>query len=106
MRRIKIKIVGIPEGEEKGRPTVATLIPMVLGKEHLRSSLVIDRAAKDGEKPRTLIAQVHLKEQILRLCQDRNLEYNGCKVLIFPHYTAEVMEQAGFQRCHAKTKRT
>ncbi|KAL0204614.1 hypothetical protein M9458_002632, partial [Cirrhinus mrigala] len=104
-RRNNIKIIGIPEGEEKGRPTefVASLIPKLLGESHFQGPLVIDRAHRalkprppDGERPRIIIARVHFfqeKELILRLRRDRTLDYNGHKVYIFPDYTAEVMEE-------------
>lgn len=100
-----IKIIGIPEGEEKGRPTefVAALISKILGETHFQGPLVIDRVhcalkprPSDGERPRIIIAQVHFfqeKELILQLRRDRTLEYNGHKVYIFLDYTAEVMEQ-------------
>ncbi|KAI7799603.1 hypothetical protein IRJ41_007116 [Triplophysa rosa] len=64
---------------------------------------VIDRAHRvpqpkppEGGKSRALIARVHFfqdKERILRLRQGRQLEYRGCRVLVFPDYTAEVIEQ-------------
>ncbi|KAE8289465.1 hypothetical protein D5F01_LYC11166 [Larimichthys crocea] len=49
-----------------------------------------------GAKPHAIIARVHFyreKEFILRLRRERQLEYKGNKVLIFPDYTAEVMRQ-------------
>lgn len=102
-RRNNIKIIGIPEGEEQGRPTefVAALIPKLLGETHFQRPLVIDRAHRalkprpsGGERPRIIMARVHFfqeKELILR--RDRALDYNGHKVYIFPDYTAEVLEQ-------------
>lgn len=72
-----IKIIGIPEGEEKGRPTEfdAALIPKLLGETHFQGQLVIDRAhhalkprPSDGERTRIIIARVHFfqkKELIL-----------------------------------------
>ncbi|KAK7922240.1 hypothetical protein WMY93_009142 [Mugilogobius chulae] len=77
-RRHNIKIVGIPEGTEEGRPTdfVSRLIPELLGKEHFPRPVKIDRAHRtlqpkpaQGAKPRTILARIHHfqeKELILR----------------------------------------
>lgn len=104
-RRNNIKIAGIPEGEEKGRPTefVSSLIPKLLGDDIFPKPVVIDRAHRtqqpkppEGSRPRTIIARVHLaqdKEKILRLGRQQSLDYGGHRILIFPDYTAEVMEQ-------------
>lgn len=104
-RRNNIKIIGIPEKEEEGRPTefVEALLPKLLGEENFQSPVVIDRAHRilgrqpaAGAKPRAIIARVHFyreKERILRIRRERQLEYKGNKVLIFPDYTTEVMRQ-------------
>lgn len=104
-RRNNIKIVGIPEGEEKGKPTefISALIPKLLGEAHFQKPLLIDRAHRtqqpkptEGARPRTLIARVHFfheKDMIIRLGRQQTLVYNGRRVFIFPDYTAEVMEQ-------------
>ena len=104
-RRNNIKIIGIPEQEEGGKPTefVEALIPKLFGDDGFRSPVVIDRAHRTlrpppavGAKPRAIIARVHFyreKERILRLRRERQLEYKGNKVLIFPDYTPEVMRQ-------------
>ncbi|KAI4884966.1 hypothetical protein NFI96_003671 [Prochilodus magdalenae] len=104
-RRNNIKIVGVPEGEEKGKPTefVTGLLPKLLGATHFAEPLIVDRAHRvlqpkppEGAKPRTIIARVHFyteKERILRLRAGRNLDYNGHKIYIFPDYTAEVLSQ-------------
>lgn len=104
-RRNNIRILGIPEGEEKGRPTefVSDLIPKLLGDDNFTKPVVIDRAHRiqqpkppEGSRPRMIIARVHLtqeKEKILRLGRQCSMEYEGNRVLIFPDYTAEVMEQ-------------
>lgn len=104
-RRNNIKIVGIGEGEEKGRPTdfVSHLIPKLLGAENFDKPVAIDRAHRSlqpmpaaGSKARTIIACLHYaqeKEKILRLCRQRALEYGGKRVFIFPDYTADVMEK-------------
>lgn len=104
-RRNNIKIIGIPEHEEGGNPTdfVEALLPKLFGEDNFQSPVVIDRAHRvlrpppaAGAKPRAIIARVHFfreKERILRLRRDRQLEYKGNKVLIFPDYTPEVMRQ-------------
>lgn len=104
-RRNNIKIIGIPEQEEGGKPTefIEALIPKLFGKDSFQSPVVIDRAHRTlrppptaGAKPRAIIARVHFyreKELILRLRRERQLEYKGNKVLMFPDYTPEVMRQ-------------
>lgn len=104
-RRNNIRIVGIPEGEEKGRPTefVSNLIPKLLGDDNFTKPVIIDRAHRiqqpkppEGSRPRMIIRRVHLtqeKEKILRLRRRSSMEYEGNRILIFPDYTAEVMEQ-------------
>uniref|UniRef100_A0A8C9YHW0 L1 transposable element RRM domain-containing protein n=1 Tax=Sander lucioperca TaxID=283035 RepID=A0A8C9YHW0_SANLU len=104
-RRNNIKIIGIPEQEEGGKPTefVEALIPKLFSDDGFQSPVVIDRAHRTlrppptvGAKPRAIIARVHFyreKELILRLRRERQLEYKGNKVLIFPDYTPEVMRQ-------------
>ncbi|CAI5636698.1 unnamed protein product [Oreochromis niloticus] len=105
-RRHDIKIVDIPEDEEKGMPTdfVSRLIPELLGKEHFPHPIKVDRAHRAlqakptaGAKPRTILARIHHfqeKELILRRCRmQKGCEYKGNKVMIFPDYTNEVMNQ-------------
>lgn len=104
-RRNNIKIVGIPEQEEGGKPTefIEALIPQLLEKENFQSPVVINRVHQilrlpppGGAKPRAFIDWVHFyweKELILRLRRTRQLEYKGNKVLIFPDYTPEEMRQ-------------
>lgn len=104
-RRHNIKIVGIQEDEEEGKPTefVSRLIPQLLGEEHFPHPVKVDRAHRSlqpkpaaGEKPRTILARIHhfqVKELILRRGRMQPLEYKGKRVLIFPDYTAEVMSQ-------------
>lgn len=104
-RRNNIRILGIPDGEKKGRPTefVSNLIPKLLSDDNFAKPVVIDRAHRvqqpkppEGSRPRMIIARVHLtqeKEKILRLGRQRSVEYEGNRILIFPDYSAEVMEQ-------------
>lgn len=104
-RRNNIKIIGIPELEEGGKPTefIETLIPKLLGDDNFQSKVIIDRAhwilrppSPEGARPRAIIARVHFyreKELILRLRRARELVYEGNKVLIFPDYTPDVMRQ-------------
>lgn len=102
-RRNNIKIIGIPELEEGGKPTefIETLIPKLLGDDNFQSKVIIDRAhwilrppSPEGARPRAIIARVHFyreKELILRLRKARKLVYEGNKVLIFSDYTPDVM---------------
>ncbi|CAL9699011.1 unnamed protein product [Knipowitschia caucasica] len=104
-RRNNIKIVGIPEGEEKGRPTefVTSLIPKLLEQGNLAKQVIVDRAhrvpmprATSTQRPRSIIARIHFyqeKEMLLRLSRQNQLVYNGARIFIYPDYTADVMTQ-------------
>ena len=108
-RRHNVRIVGIKEGEESGRPTefVSRLIPELLGRDNFTKPVKIDRAHRSlrpkplaNERPRVIIARLHNYGDlvsILRLSrQQAPLQYQGERVSIFPDYTAEVssMRQA------------
>lgn len=105
-RRLNIRIAGVKEGEEGGRPTdfVSRLIPDLLGKDNFAKPVKIDRAHRSlrpkphaNEPPRIIIARVHNDRDlfnIFRLCrQQAPLRYHGERVSIFPDYTAEVSSQ-------------
>ena len=118
-RRHKIKIVGIQEGEEEGRPTkyFSRLIPKPLGVKHFPHSVKVDQAHSSllpkptiGAIPHTILTRIHHfqeKELILRLGRQQSMEY---KILIFPDYTSEVMAQhcafrEGLQALHDRGKK-
>ena len=105
-RRQNIRIVRIPEGAEKGRPTdfIAELIPAVLGKDYFKTELKVDRAHRslaaklaDGAPPRPLIARLHhpqARDLILRLASKNHpVLYNNKKIFFFPDLTQETMRQ-------------
>uniref|UniRef100_A0A3Q0SYH9 L1 transposable element RRM domain-containing protein n=1 Tax=Amphilophus citrinellus TaxID=61819 RepID=A0A3Q0SYH9_AMPCI len=105
-RRCNIRVLGIKEGEEQGRPTdfITRLIPEVLGKDNFAKPVKIDRAHRSlrpkpqpDERPRAIIARIHNARDvanILRLSRLHSpLMYNGARVSIFPDYTAEVVSQ-------------
>nr|WPK86675.1 NLRC3-like protein 29 [Sebastes schlegelii] len=104
-RRNNIKIVGIPEDEEKGRTTefIAGLIPKLLGVSSFAKPVIVDRAHRipvpkptDVKRPRSIIARIHFyqeKELILRLSRQQQMIYNGQRIYVYPDYTAEVMAQ-------------
>ena len=100
-----IKILGLPEGEESGRPTefIAGLLPKLLGANNFAKPVRLDRAHRipvpkptDRKRRRSIIARINFfqeKELILRLSRQQ-LMYNNHRVYIFPSsHTAEVMEQ-------------
>lgn len=76
-RRNNIKIIDIPEPEDRGKPTelFEALIPKLLGEDNFQSKVVIERAHRtlqplppEGTKPCAIIASVHFcreKELIL-----------------------------------------
>lgn len=113
-RRQNIRIIGIKEKVENGRPTefVAKLLPELLGEEHFDHPVDVDRAhrtaapARDG-KPRAIVARLHrfqVKELVLRLAREKApLQYDGRPVYIFPDLTSAIMKKRmAFQ--HIKEK--
>ncbi|KAJ8015980.1 hypothetical protein DPEC_G00002330 [Dallia pectoralis] len=73
----------------------------IVGKQHFPHPVKVDRAHRSlqpksaaGGKQGTIMARIcHFQEQILRLSRAQSMEYKGNKVLIFPDYTSEVMDQ-------------
>lgn len=106
-RRQNIRIIGIPEGMEKGNPTdfVSKLLPMILGEDNFdnkpvkvdRAHRVRARAAAAEGPPRQFIARIHhdsVKERILKLsAQKFPLRHEGARIYIFPDLGPAVMKQ-------------
>ncbi len=114
--RQNIRIIGIKEKAEIGRPTefVAKLLPELLGEEHFDRPVGVDQAhrsaapAKDG-KPRAIIARLHhfqVKELVLRLAREKApLWYDGRPVFIFPDLTSATMKKRmAFQHIREKCR--
>uniref|UniRef100_A0A3B5KZ51 L1 transposable element RRM domain-containing protein n=1 Tax=Xiphophorus couchianus TaxID=32473 RepID=A0A3B5KZ51_9TELE len=117
-RRQNIRIVGIPEKAENGRPTdfVCKLLPKLLGENNFDRPIEVDRAhrsltqAKEG-KARAIIVRLHYfqeKERVLRLAREKSpLQYDGRSVFIFPDLTSAIMKkrqtfQAIKEQCRSK----
>lgn len=105
-RRQNIKIVGLPEKIENGRPTefVTEFILELLGAGNFTKPLEVDRAHRVGRmpsgkdaRPRVMIARIHhfqMREKILQLARQQfPLRHNSKAVHIFPDYPAEVMKE-------------
>lgn len=104
-RRQNIKIVGLPEKVENGRPTefLIKFIPDLLGASNFSKPLEVDRAHRLGRqlgedaRPRVMIARIHhfqMKEKILQLARQQfPLRYEGRPIHIFPDLPAEIMKQ-------------
>ncbi len=104
-RRLNIKITGLQEKVENGRPTefVEKLIPDLLGAQNFPSGVKVDRTHRisplpaKGGRPRTLIARIHyypVKELILRLSRQQSpLQFEGMGISIYPDLTADVLLQ-------------
>lgn len=67
-RRNNIMIIGIPEKAEGPRPAefIQDLIPRLVGEDHLKSPVIVDRARRSlrplpaaGAAPRPIIARIH-----------------------------------------------
>uniref|UniRef100_A0A3Q0R454 L1 transposable element RRM domain-containing protein n=1 Tax=Amphilophus citrinellus TaxID=61819 RepID=A0A3Q0R454_AMPCI len=104
--RQNIRIVGIKEGEEGGRPTefVSKLISELFGQDNFPRPVKIDRAHRalrpkppTHERPRIIIARVHNVRDVMNILrlsrQQAPLLYHGQRLSIFPDYTAEVSAQ-------------
>lgn len=105
-RRQNIRICGIQEDTEKGKPTefVSELIPALLGSEHFKTAILIDRAHRSqatkpakGGPPRPFIVRLHYphtRDLILKLASQKfPLNYNGARVSFYPDLTLEVRNQ-------------
>lgn len=102
-RRNNIRLVGIAEKEESGRPTefIAELLPKLLGPENFIKPIQVDRAHRaqrrlKDDRPRAFVIRLHhfqTKELIMKLAREKPLEYKGSKVHIFPDLTTEVLKQ-------------
>ncbi len=68
-RRQNVRIIGVPEGAEKGKPVkfITKLIPALFGAEHFTNpTVVVDRAHRslgpkpaDGARPQPFIVRLH-----------------------------------------------
>lgn len=120
-RRQNIRVVGIKEKMENGRPMefISQVLPKLLGEEHFNLPIEVDQAhrslapAKDS-KARAIIARIHyyqVKELVLWLAREKApLQHDGCPVYIFPDLTsATVKKRQAFQtireKCRAKSVR-
>lgn len=106
-RRCNIRITGIPEGEEGGKPTafIESCLQEMFGEGAFPRPVVVDRAhrlnikkKKRGDtRPRPFIACLHhfqMKQRVMELARDKgSLDYNGSEVHIFADYSAEVAKK-------------
>lgn len=105
-RRQNIRIFGIQLDTEKGKPTelVSELILALLGSEHFKTAILIDRAHRSqatklakGAPPRPFIVRLHYpqtRDLILKLASQKfPLNYNGASVCLYPDLTLEVRNQ-------------
>lgn len=103
-RRQNIRIVGIKEKAEEGKPTdfVAKLLPELLGREHFNKPIKVDRAHRSfkpaqEKKSRPIVARLHdykVKELVMRLArQNSPLTYDGATVFIFPDLTSATLQK-------------
>ncbi|KAI7790201.1 putative LINE-1 type transposase domain-containing protein 1 [Triplophysa rosa] len=98
-----VRIVGIKEGVENGRPTefVTKFLTRVLGEENTDNPVKIDRAHRSPQplregRSRAFIVRLHhyqVKERILHLARSKPLEYDGHKIHMFPDLAADVLKQ-------------
>lgn len=111
-----LRIIGIPEGSENGKPPafMASFFAEILG-DNIADPLVLDRAhrslapkPKPGDRPRLMIVRLHYysdKEKILQISKNKGeLKFRGTRVHIFPDMSAELSRQAAFTPVKAKLR--
>uniref|UniRef100_A0A8D3BUA8 L1 transposable element RRM domain-containing protein n=1 Tax=Scophthalmus maximus TaxID=52904 RepID=A0A8D3BUA8_SCOMX len=103
-RRCNLRIIGVPQGLEKGSPTqfIAGLLFDILGGPNgLDEPPILDRAhrstaqlPREGNRLCPFIFRVHYfqeKERIQRLARQKGqLEFQGKQILIFPDYSGDL----------------
>lgn len=105
-RRQNLRILGLAETTEGGRPTefFSDLLCEVFGKEMLPSPPEIDRAHRSlapkpapGQRPRPVILRLHrhqIKDLLIREARRRGkLDYRGQQIRIVEDYCPEVLSQ-------------
>lgn len=105
-RRQNLRILGLAETTEGGRPTefISDLLCEVFGKEMLPSPPEIDRAHRSlapkpapGQRPRPVILRLHryqIKDLLIREARRRGkLDYRGQQIRIVEDYCPEVLSQ-------------
>ncbi|CAI5638889.1 unnamed protein product [Oreochromis niloticus] len=105
-RRQNIRVLGLPEDTESGRPThfFSNLLCELLGKEILQSPPELDRAHRSlavkppaGRPPRPVIIRLHryqIKDLIIREARRRGkFDYRGVPIRIVEDYSPEVLNQ-------------
>lgn len=105
-RRQNIRILGLPESTESGRPVdfFSGLLREVFGDKTLPSPPDIDRAHRTlnakpapGQRPRPVIIRLHryqTKELLIREARQKgNLDFRGHKIRIVEDYSPEVANQ-------------
>lgn len=110
-RRQNIRILGLPESIESGRPTefFSNLLREVFGTETLPSLPELDRAHRSlaakpapGQRPRPVILRLHryqAKDLLIREARRRGkLEFRGQPIRVLEDYCPEVVNQRGEYR--------
>lgn len=105
-RRQNLRILGLAESTEGGRPTefFSGLLCEIFGKETLPSPPEIDRAHRSlaarpapGQRPRPVILRLHryqIKDLLIREARRRGkLDYRGQQIRVVEDYSPEVVSQ-------------
>lgn len=95
-RHQNIKIFGLAEKNENGRPTEFLFLPELLGASNFSKPIVVDQAHRLGRQPsdgndRRRMMIHHYQLQLAR--QQSPLNYKGKVIHIFHNFPAEVMKQ-------------
>lgn len=102
-RHINIRLIGVADREENGRPTefITELLPNLLGAENFMKPIQTDREHRAlrrlrDDRPRAFVVRLYhyqTKELTLKLAREKSLEYKGKRVHIFPDLTSDVLKQ-------------
>lgn len=108
-RRMNLRVIGIPEGSEEGRPTqfMSSFFTTLFGDGVLSRTPVIERAHRaltskppKDKPPRAMIVRFHhfqMKEEIARLARQKQgtLTFNDNPILIFQDLSADLSRRRG-----------
>lgn len=105
-RRSNLRIIGLAESTESGRPTefFSRMLQDVIGRDILQSPPEIDRAHRalipkpgPGQRPRAVLLCLHryqTKELIIREARRRgNFDFHGQRIRVVEDYSVEVINQ-------------
>lgn len=109
-RRLNLRLVGLPEGTERGRDLalfLAEWLPKVLGSENFQDPLFVDEAfrlplstriaGRRTPPPRTILIKFRWltdKDRVMTAAREKKpLQFEGNRLMFFPDLPPEVQQQ-------------